>query len=88
MEAGEKVIHKQHPSAFTATELDNYLTNDVKSKKIVLVGYMVLPPCLPSPFLTPFSPILNLVPPAHPSNAPQGPRLHLQHLARGGGAGV
>ncbi|MDI1493497.1 MAG: hypothetical protein OHK93_005287 [Ramalina farinacea] len=37
---GEKVIHKQHPSAFTSTELDAYLSNDVESKKIVLVGYM------------------------------------------------
>ncbi|KAL2057400.1 hypothetical protein ABVK25_002453 [Lepraria finkii] len=35
----EKVIHKQHPSSFTATDLSDHLEK-VGKKKIVLAGYM------------------------------------------------
>ena len=37
---GEKVIHKNHPSSFAETDLDEHL-NKEGSKKVVLTGYMV-----------------------------------------------
>ncbi|KAL9628525.1 MAG: hypothetical protein Q9164_007239, partial [Protoblastenia rupestris] len=39
VDEGEREIHKQHPSAFTGTELDNHL-KQLGKNKIVLVGYM------------------------------------------------
>ena len=39
--AGEKVVKKQHPSAFAQTDLQEYLDGlGARGKKIVLVGYM------------------------------------------------
>lgn len=38
--SGEKVIHKEHPSSFADTDLQQHLES-LGSKKIVLTGYMV-----------------------------------------------
>lgn len=38
--SGEKVVHKNYPSSFAATDLQEFLEG-VGSKKLVLVGYMV-----------------------------------------------
>lgn len=38
--AGEKIVHKNYPSSFASTDLEQHLQS-ISSKKIVLTGYMV-----------------------------------------------
>ena len=41
---GEKIIHKNYPSSFAETNLDDHL-KEIGAKKTVLTGYMVSSPC-------------------------------------------